>query len=155
MIVVSDTTPLITLMKAGKLDILHTMFGEILIPNAVFEELTGNTSDPIDIYYYRPKNWKDGDKIFVAFHGSGRNAKPFVTGLKKISEQLDGDFIIPAKILQDISAMMDGGGKIELAHSGSKIYFTFDNFLVTSRLIAGVYPPFERVFPKNNEMPFL
>ena len=60
-----------------------------------FEEPTGKTDSPIDIYYYRPKNWKDGDKIFVAFHGSGRNAKPFVTGLKKISEQQNFLLICP------------------------------------------------------------
>ena len=42
MIVVSDTTPLITLMKAEKLDILHRLFGEVMIPEAVFSEVTGN-----------------------------------------------------------------------------------------------------------------
>lgn len=45
MIVVSDTTPLITLMKADKLDILHGLFGEVLIPEAVFDELTTNIVD--------------------------------------------------------------------------------------------------------------
>ncbi|MBR2810377.1 MAG: hypothetical protein IKD69_03260, partial [Solobacterium sp.] len=42
MIVVSDSTPLITLMKAGTLEILHSMFGTVQIPEAVFFELTGN-----------------------------------------------------------------------------------------------------------------
>ena len=42
MIVVSDTTPLITLMKAGKLNILEDLFGEVLIPEAVFSEVTTN-----------------------------------------------------------------------------------------------------------------
>ncbi|MBR1686321.1 MAG: DUF3368 domain-containing protein [Clostridia bacterium] len=42
MIVVSDSTPMITLMKAMHLDILHDLFGEIEIPEAVFEELTTN-----------------------------------------------------------------------------------------------------------------
>lgn len=42
MIVVSDTTPLITLMKAGQLQILHDLFGRILIPETVFHELTSN-----------------------------------------------------------------------------------------------------------------
>ena len=42
MIVVSDTTPLITLMKAGRLGILHLLFGEVRIPEAVFSEVTGN-----------------------------------------------------------------------------------------------------------------
>ena len=42
MIVVSDSTPLITLMKADGLDVLHGLFGEVLIPEAVFAELTSN-----------------------------------------------------------------------------------------------------------------
>ena len=42
MIVVSDSTPLITLMKVKRLDILKDMFGAVLIPTAVFSEVTGN-----------------------------------------------------------------------------------------------------------------
>ena len=42
MIVVSDSTPLITLMKAAQLDVLRKLFGEIIIPDAVYQELTTN-----------------------------------------------------------------------------------------------------------------
>jgi len=42
MIVISDTTPLISLLKIGKLDLLEGLFHEILIPQAVYEELTSN-----------------------------------------------------------------------------------------------------------------
>ena len=42
MIVISDTTPLITLMKAAQLDLLRELFGEIIIPAAVHRELTTN-----------------------------------------------------------------------------------------------------------------
>lgn len=40
MIVVSDTTPLISLLKIGRLDLLEKLFGKVLIPQAVYEELT-------------------------------------------------------------------------------------------------------------------
>lgn len=43
MIVISDTTPLITLMQAAKLNLLHELFGEIIIPEAVHAELTCNS----------------------------------------------------------------------------------------------------------------
>lgn len=46
MIVVADTTPLISLMKIGRLNLVHQLFGEIQIPNAVFEELVYNTKFP-------------------------------------------------------------------------------------------------------------
>jgi predicted nucleic acid-binding protein len=42
MIVISDTTPLISLMKIGQLDLINQLFGEIQVPEAVFKELTSN-----------------------------------------------------------------------------------------------------------------
>lgn len=42
MIVVSDTTPIISLIKINRLDILKRMFGEVHIPEAVFGELTSH-----------------------------------------------------------------------------------------------------------------
>lgn len=42
MIVISDSTPLITLMKADCLDILREIFGDIFIPETVFSEVTDN-----------------------------------------------------------------------------------------------------------------
>lgn len=38
MIVVSDTTPLIGLASIGRLEILRSLFGEVYIPQAVFDE---------------------------------------------------------------------------------------------------------------------
>ena len=42
MIVVSDTTPLIYLMKVSKLGLLEPLFQEVLIPVSVYAELTTN-----------------------------------------------------------------------------------------------------------------
>lgn len=42
MIVVSDTTPLISLLKIDRLDLLEKLFGQVLIPQAVFHELTAD-----------------------------------------------------------------------------------------------------------------
>ena len=42
MIVVSDTTPLISLLKINRLDLLEKLYGSVLIPKAVFSELTSN-----------------------------------------------------------------------------------------------------------------
>lgn len=43
MIVVSDATPLISLLKIGHLELLEIYFGEVQIPKAVFDELTADT----------------------------------------------------------------------------------------------------------------
>lgn len=42
MIVISDTTPLISLMKIESLDILEKMYKEIIVPKAVYDELIIN-----------------------------------------------------------------------------------------------------------------
>lgn len=42
MIVISDTTPIITLSKIKRLDLLQRLFGNIMIPKAVYNELTSN-----------------------------------------------------------------------------------------------------------------
>ena len=42
MIIVSDTTPIITLSKIERLDLLQKLFENIIIPRAVYDELTLN-----------------------------------------------------------------------------------------------------------------
>ena len=42
MIIISDTTPILYLLKINELDLLHIMFDEIHIPSKVYEELTCN-----------------------------------------------------------------------------------------------------------------
>lgn len=46
MIIVSDTTPIIALIKAGHLEWLKQLYQEIFIPKAVFDELTTNEAFP-------------------------------------------------------------------------------------------------------------
>lgn len=40
MIVVSDTTPLISFLKIGHVDLLERLFGRVFVPQAVYDELT-------------------------------------------------------------------------------------------------------------------
>lgn len=42
MIIVADTTPIITLLKIDKLSLLEKLFGKIIVPKAVFRELAQN-----------------------------------------------------------------------------------------------------------------
>ena len=44
MIVIADTTPIITLMKLQRLDLLEKLFDTVLVPNAVYEELVSNSN---------------------------------------------------------------------------------------------------------------
>ncbi len=42
MLIVSDTTPIISLIKIGILELLKSMYGEIILPEAVYNELISN-----------------------------------------------------------------------------------------------------------------
>lgn len=42
MIVISDATPIISLMKANQLELLRKLFNAVYIPKAVYRELTEN-----------------------------------------------------------------------------------------------------------------
>ena len=42
MIVISDTTPIISLLKINQLELLYHLFGEVQVPDAVYEELISN-----------------------------------------------------------------------------------------------------------------
>ena len=86
MIVVSNTTPLITLMKAMKLDILKDMFKEILIPETVFDELVSNES-----YKEEADEIREAEYIHVVTVKNASSVSYFqrVTGLDRgESEQL-------------------------------------------------------------------
>ena len=41
MIVVSDASPLISLAVVGFLDVLQSLYGRVIIPEAVYQEITG------------------------------------------------------------------------------------------------------------------
>lgn len=42
MIVISDTTPILSLLKAGRLELLEMLYQTVIVPKAVFDELTDN-----------------------------------------------------------------------------------------------------------------
>ena len=58
MIVISDTTPLISLLKINRLDLLEKLFGDVLIPQAVFEELTIDDRFRLETDQIRQKNYR-------------------------------------------------------------------------------------------------
>lgn len=57
MIVVSDTTPLISLLKINRLDLLKKLFGDVLIPQAVFNELTDDERFRLEADQIREKKF--------------------------------------------------------------------------------------------------
>ncbi|NJM51792.1 MAG: DNA polymerase III subunit beta [Sphingomonadales bacterium] len=63
------------------------------------------------------------------------------------------DVIIPRKCIGEIRKLLDesGDAKIQVDLSPSKIRFTFDNAILTSKLIDGTFPDYSRVIPTGND----
>ena len=57
MIVVSNTTPIISLLKLNKLNLLKEMFGEVIIPVAVFNEITVKNAFAEEVAKFNASNF--------------------------------------------------------------------------------------------------
>ena len=57
MIVVSDTSPISNLIQIGRLDLLHEVFGEVLIPPMVQEEILELANFGIDLKAFLKSEW--------------------------------------------------------------------------------------------------
>lgn len=57
MIVVSDNSPISSLLRIGKLDLLTKLYGKVIIPKAVYDELKVLASQNIDIEAIDNANW--------------------------------------------------------------------------------------------------
>ena len=59
--------------------------------------------------------------------------------------------IIPRKTIAEIRRLIDGGdGDVSLSVSEAKIRFQYGSAVLTSKLIDGTFPDYERVIPKGN-----
>jgi DNA polymerase III subunit beta len=60
--------------------------------------------------------------------------------------------IVPRKTVLEIVKLIEGeDGDVEIALSASKITFTAGKLVLTSKLIDGTFPDYERVIPRNND----
>ncbi|MGB6229210.1 MAG: DNA polymerase III subunit beta [Litorimonas sp.] len=59
--------------------------------------------------------------------------------------------IVPRKTIQELRKLVDGAdGDVTVAVSDAKIQFTTGTVVLTSKLIDGTFPDYERVIPRNN-----
>ncbi len=60
--------------------------------------------------------------------------------------------IVPRKTVLEVVKLLEGvDAEIEVALSASKIRFTAGNLTLTSKLIDGTFPDYERVIPRHND----
>ncbi len=60
--------------------------------------------------------------------------------------------IVPRKTVLEIVKLMEGEeGEVEISISSAKIRFNVGKLVLTSKLIDGTFPDYERVIPRNND----
>lgn len=85
-----------------------------------------------------------GELTFVATDGH-RLAK-YMMNAPDGAEGMPG-IILPRKTVAELSKMLDGEGTVTVSVSTSKIRFDFGTSSLTSKLIDGVFPDYDRVIP--------
>ncbi len=93
----------------------------------------------------------NGNSITVAATNTHRIAIQKDTISDEVSEM---SFIVPSGTLRDLARMIDASSDnlVTVDYSGKYIAFTFDNIFMTSRLIEGQYPPYQKVVPESCDM---
>ena len=69
----------------------------------------------------------------------------------EIEEGHEVDVVIPSKTIAELIKSLGIDGDINIRMSSSQIAFEFDNILIMSKLIDGIYPNYEQVIPKQSE----
>ena len=60
--------------------------------------------------------------------------------------------IVPRKTVNELRKLLDEvNGNVEIALSDTRIQFRVDQILLTSKLIDGTFPEYERVIPRGND----
>jgi len=57
MIVVSDTSPVSNLFIIGRLELLHLLFGDVIIPSEVHHELLRLGKSGLDVSVFQNSEW--------------------------------------------------------------------------------------------------
>ena len=102
------------------------------------------------IYLHSTKS-KGGPEVLRAVatdgHRLARVEMPAPTGVKN----LEG-VILPRKVVTELRKLLDEtNSDIEVALSENKVRFSFGDIVLTSKLIYGTFPDYERVIPAGND----
>ena len=93
----------------------------------------------------------DGVAVLRAVATDGHRLARFEMPLPDGAKDMPG-IIIPRKAVNEIRKLIDeAGDEIEISLSDSKMKFSFDHVTMTTKLIDGTFPDYERVIPKNND----
>jgi DNA polymerase-3 subunit beta len=67
----------------------------------------------------------------------------------QISGKLEGKYIVPIKALSEIKKLVSDVEDVEVAVSGSSIFFKGSNYILSARLLEGIFPDYKQVIPDS------
>lgn len=96
----------------------------------------------------------------VYLHSEGNKLIAVATDAHRLAKQqveIDSDIelegvIIPRKTVVTVSKLLKNCDNVDISYSNSKICFTFDKIIITSKLIDGNFPKYEAVIPASVDM---
>lgn len=102
------------------------------------------------IYLHTAKT-SSGSEVLRAVATDGHRLSCAQTIQPNGAENMPG-IIIPKKTVSELIKLLDSyAGNIEVSLSTNKIMFKIGSSIITSKLIEGNFPDYERVVPKNND----
>ena len=97
---------------------------------------------------------KEGKNILRAVATDGHRLAKIETDLPKGVDNLPG-VIIPKKTISEVRKLIDEiTDDIKISLNESKIVFSINNIVLSSKLIDGSFPDYEKVIPQNNDKNF-
>jgi DNA polymerase-3 subunit beta len=93
----------------------------------------------------------DGVKLLRAAATDGHRLARVEMALPEGASSMPG-VIVPRKAVMEVRKLIDeAAGSVRIALSETRVRFGFDDILLTSKLIDGTFPDYERVIPQNND----
>jgi DNA polymerase-3 subunit beta len=93
----------------------------------------------------------DGTRVLRAVATDGHRLARVEVGLPEGAAGMPG-VIVPRKTVNELRKLLDEvSGNVEIGLSDTRIQFHLDTVLLTSKLIDGTFPEYERVIPRGND----
>ena len=120
-----------------------------MIDKTLFSVSTEETRYYLNGIYLHSIKEKEKE-VLRAVATDGHRLSRLSASLPKNANNLEG-VIIPRKTVTEIKKIIDNqDGQVKIQIAKNKIKFTINNVIITSKLLDGTFPDYERVIPNNN-----
>ncbi len=84
---------------------------------------------------------------FTSVATDGRRLAVVEKVIDGIDQSMDGDVILPIKVVTELQKLLEEEGRVEIRLSESRASFTVSNSEISSKLVEGKYPNYRQVIP--------